>query len=715
MSGQITVNAYPASRRGFPEPARSSEDQLRERARRLETALNNMSQGLCMFNAAERLVVCNQRYLQMYRLSREAVKPGSTLADLLRFRSANGTFSRNIEEYRHELLAAIAEGKTTTRVVESAGRTIRVVNEPMAGGGWVATHEDITERRRAERELSRTRSFLDTVIENIPATVIVKDARDLRFLLVNQAGEQLLGISRQDLIGKTAHDIYPPDQADYFVRHDFETLWSGSGVNVGEHELRTPHNGVRFVASKKLAIMGDKGEPEYLLTVVEDITERKRASDQIAHLAHHDALTQLPNRASFNERLADTLARAKTTGESFAVLCIDLDRFKEVNDVFGHSVGDDLLREVSRRLQTVLDKGFIARLGGDEFTMIVGDNPQPAAVAALADRVLATVAEEIDLDGCRLRIGMSIGVAIFPGDGADLTTLLSNADAALYRAKGEGRNCIRFFEPEMDRRLRERRALQHELRTAVSRGELQLYYQPQAQMGREIVGFEALVRWWHPTRGLIAPATFIPLAEENGLIIPIGEWILREACREAASWARPLQIAINLSPVQFRHGDLPALVHAILLETGLAPDRLELEITENVLMGDFSRAVGILRRLKGLGVRISMDDFGTGYSSLSYLQSFPFDKIKIDQAFISNLDRNAQSAAIVRAVIGLGRGLALPVVAEGVETEEQLKFLRHEACDEIQGFLIGQPRPIEDYAELVGRPPAPARKALLAG
>jgi EAL domain-containing protein (putative c-di-GMP-specific phosphodiesterase class I) len=302
-------------------------------------------------------------------------------------------------------------------------------------------------------------------------------------------------------------------------------------------------------------------------------------------------------------------------------------------------------------------------------------------------------------------------VAIYPGDGADAATLLGNADAALYRAKTDGRGTIRFFHADMDQRLRERRALQHELRSALDNEELVLHYQPQASIRGEITGFEALVRWFHPSRGLVPPGDFIPLAEESGSIIAIGEWILRHACREAAGWPNPLQVAINLSPVQFRHGDLPGLVHTVLLETGLAPGRLELEITEGVLIGDYSRAVSILRRLKMLGVRIAMDDFGTGYSSLSYLQAFPFDKIKIDRAFIANLDRNAQSAAIIRAVIGLGRGLNLPVVAEGVETKDQLAFLSREACDEVQGYLIGRPGPIDNFAAMVGRPAESMRTA----
>jgi EAL domain-containing protein (putative c-di-GMP-specific phosphodiesterase class I) len=291
-----------------------------------------------------------------------------------------------------------------------------------------------------------------------------------------------------------------------------------------------------------------------------------------------------------------------------------------------------------------------------------------------------------------------MGIAIYPNDGTDAATLLTNADAGLYRAKREGRGSVRFFEAQMDQRLRERRALQHDLRAAIEHDELRVYFQPQAAIDGRILGFEALVRWQHPTRGLISPGLFIPLAEETGVIVLIGEWILRRACREAASWDQPLQIAINLSPVQFRHGDLPALVHSILLETGLAPHRLTLEVTESVLIDDFSRAVAILRRLKALGVRIAMDDFGTGYSSLSYLQAFPFDKIKIDQAFISNLDKSLQSAAIVRAIIGLGRALSLPITAEGVETAEQLAFLARESCDEVQGYLIGKPLPIEAYA-----------------
>jgi diguanylate cyclase (GGDEF)-like protein len=436
-----------------------------------------------------------------------------------------------------------------------------------------------------------------------------------------------------------------------------------------------------------------------------DNNARRPADERITYLAHRDALTGLPNRAAFNEHLAKTLGSAAGR-ESFALLCVDLDRFKEINDTFGRAVGDELLREACRRLSTIAGGAFLARVGGDEFIILASGESQPAAAASLAEQLLACAAERVLVDGHELRIGLSIGVAIYPDDGKDAASLLGNAEAALYRAKSEGRGTIRFFEAETDRALRERRALQHDLRSAIEGNQLALYYQPQARMGGEIVGFEALLRWNHPTRGLIPPNTFIPLAEESGLIIEIGDWVLREACREAASWTKPLQIAVNLSPVQFRHGDLAAMVHSVLLATGLSAKRLEVEITEGVLVADFSRAISILRRLKALGVRIAMDDFGTGYSSLSYLQAFPFDNVKIDRSFISSLESNGQSATTVRAVIGLARSLDLPIVAEGVETAEQLKFLAAEFCDKVQGYHVGRPQPISAYADVVGRPAA---------
>jgi EAL domain-containing protein (putative c-di-GMP-specific phosphodiesterase class I) len=314
---------------------------------------------------------------------------------------------------------------------------------------------------------------------------------------------------------------------------------------------------------------------------------------------------------------------------------------------------------------------------------------------------------EFVIDDKNIHVAITAGISIYPRNGEDAAALLANADAALFRAKEDARGTVRVFEAEMDQQIRDRRAMHQDLSSAVKNGELILNYQPQARIGRDVVGFEALVRWIHPVRGMVSPGEFIPLAEESGLIVEMGEWILRESCREAASWQKPLQIAVNLSPVQFLHGDLVGLVHSILLETGLTPGRLELEITEGVLIRDFDRSLALLRRLKALGVRIAMDDFGSGYSSLSYLQSFPFDKIKIDRAFIMNLGVNPQSAAIVRAVIGLGHGLDVPIVAEGVETGDQLAFLAEEHCDQVQGYYIGKPAPIRQYATLIGRPADP--------
>jgi diguanylate cyclase (GGDEF)-like protein len=428
----------------------------------------------------------------------------------------------------------------------------------------------------------------------------------------------------------------------------------------------------------------------------------KRAAERIAHMAHHDPLTGLPNRTAFATHFATVLDRA-VTGSGFAVLCVDLDRFKEINDLFGHPAGDRVLREVSNRLLMAAKGGFVARLGGDEFTIIAEGLEDPSVAASLAEGMLSAMSAHLEIESQSIAVGLSVGVAMYPQDGADAATLLNNADAALYRAKSEGRGTVRFFASEMDRQLRAKRSLQHDLRSALERDEFQIFYQPQAVTNGDVTGFEALIRWQHPKRGMVPPAEFIPLAEESSLIVSIGEWVLREACAEAASWPRPLKVAVNLSPVQFKQGDLPTVVHEILLQTGLSPSRLELEITEGVLIGDFSRALSILRRLKALGVRIAMDDFGTGYSSLSYLQSFPFDKIKIDRSFIMNVQSSHESAAIVRAVIGLARGLNVPVAAEGVETAEQLRFLSEESCSEIQGFLIGRPSPIESYSDMVGR------------
>jgi len=686
---------------------RRADKQLREQKLQLDTALNNMSQGLNMFDAAGRLVVCNERYLQIYRLSPDIVQPGCTVQHLVNARIASGTFfSIDPQQYINELLETMVKREPThTEIDLPDGRTISVLGRSTPdGNGWVVTHEDITERRRTEMERDRSQAFANVVIENVPSTIAVKDAATLRYVLINRSGEKYYGLSREDMIGKRSEDVFSKIEAETIAKHDQELLRTRRSQFYDERPVTTPNGEHRIAMTMRTPILDAQGEPKYLLTVIDDRTRRKRAEAEIARLVHHDMLTGLPNRTAFTECADATIEAATRDGHPFALMSIDFDRFKEVNDVYGHAAGDEFLRQASKRLQSVAGGAFLARLGGDEFIVIATDGDQPAAAEALANRMLATINDDFVINGQSVRAGISIGIAIFPADAGNATALLGNADAALYRAKADGRGTVRFFEAGMDKRLRERRVLQQELRTAVERHELTMHYQPQARISGEVIGFEALVRWKHPQRGMISPTVFIPLAEESSIITSMGEWIIREACREAASWPNPLQVAINLSPIQFRHGDLPELVNTVLQETGLSPSRLELEITEGVLIDDFARAVAILRQLKGLGVRIAMDDFGTGYSSLSYLQSFPFDKIKIDQAFISNLERNPQSATIIRAVIGLARGLKLPVLAEGVETKEQRAFLAKECCDEIQGYLIGRPLPIEDYAALTGHP-----------
>jgi diguanylate cyclase (GGDEF)-like protein len=422
-----------------------------------------------------------------------------------------------------------------------------------------------------------------------------------------------------------------------------------------------------------------------------------------AQLAAHDPLTGLTNRASLNDRLGVLLARETLLDAPVAVLCVDLDRFKAVNDTLGHPIGDALLKKVAERLRTAAGDGnVVARLGGDEFAIVQIDAEQPQGAEALAARIVDLIGRTYIIAGHMVNIGASVGVALAPSDGSDADTLLKRADLALYCAKGDGRGVFRRFASEMDAGMNARRLLELDLRRALALKQFELVYQPQVQLeGGTIVGFEALLRWRSPARGLVPPAGFIPLAEEIGLIVPIGEWVLRTACHEAASWPKHVSIAVNLSPVQFRSGRLVKTVVSALAASGIDPTRLELEITEGALLENTEAVLQSLRALRTLGVRISMDDFGTGYSSLSYLQKFPFDKIKIDQSFIRGMEDNPDCGAIVRAVVGLGASLGMKTTAEGVETAEQLARIRAEGCNEVQGYLTGRPVSPQDAAALL--------------
>ena len=569
----------------------------------------------------------------------------------------------------------------------------------------IALFDDVTDRQSLSKELENTKKFLELVVDNIPVSLIVERVSDGRYLLANRSAEAILNRRREDATGLTAADIFNPKEAKLIIARD-EAAIRKRGLLTEEHPISTK-DGLRLFLTRRMTVLDEAGEPQYLIKTHEDVTDRRQTESRMAHMAYHDGLTDLPNRAAFLQALAQMIEACAGTDEEFAVLSVDLDGLKEVNDVFGHAVGDKLLIEVARRIQAAARGGVVARLSGDEFGLII-DGKQPAAGLALAEQLAVALANEFVIDGKSVRTGCTTGISVFPHNGSDAAALLANAGAALFRAKAKSRGSISVYEPEMDQQIRDRRVLHQDLSLAIKNGELSLYYQPQAVSrhtvaSSEVIGFEALARWLHPVRGFVPPSDFIPLAEESGLIVEMGEWILRQACREASSWPKALQVAVNLSPAQFMHGDVVGLVHSILLETGLAPGRLELEITEGVLIEDFDRGLALLRRLKALGVRVSMDDFGSGYSSLSYLQAFPFDKIKIDRAFVMNLGRNPQSASIVRAVIGLGHGLGMSIVAEGVETQEQLAFLADEGCDAVQGYFLGKPAPIGQYFALVGR------------
>jgi diguanylate cyclase (GGDEF)-like protein/PAS domain S-box-containing protein len=697
---------------------RASEEQRLQNAR-FDAALNNLPQGVTTYDAEGRFVVSNRRYIDMYDVPPEMARLGTPLEKLLGHRLALEGVSDDPAERVRALLAKLAAGApivTLSRLLD--GRTISITNLPVAGGGFVATHEDITARQQAERELASTKNFLDMIIESVPMPLVVKDPQTQQFTYVNQAYEEFIGRPRADLIGKTVHDIYPREYAQYVVERDNEAVAaaaSGTGIIKAEFPALTPR-GERIISTVRLAVRGAEDTPGHLISVLDDVTDRRKADEKVVHMALHDALTDLPNRTSFQARLREALARVER-GEKLAVHCLDLDNFKNINDALGHAVGDELLKTVASRLRgCVREVDAIARLGGDEFAIIQCPIEDAADAARLAQRIRDAIVRPFDLGGVQAVCNASIGIAVAPVDATAPDVLLKQADMALYSAKAEGRGVYRFFHPEMDARMRLRHAIEQDLRDAIAADGFRLHYQPVVDIASgEVAGFEALLRWPHKERGMIPPAEFISIAEESGLIIPLGEWVLRRALADASRWPEHVRIAVNLSPVQFRSSALVQTVIAACAAARVAPARLELEVTEAAFLAATKDVLATLDQLRHLGVKIVMDDFGTGYSSLNYLRRFRFDKIKIDRSFVRDLaDRGSLSAVIVEAVVRLARALDVTTTAEGVETVEQLDLIRAAGVTQMQGFLYSPARPLEEIDALFAADERPVARKISA-
>lgn len=666
----------------------------------LQTALTNMAHGVCMFDSDLRLVVCNARYSEMYNLRPEQTKPGTTLQSILEARVAVGMSPKDAGRYVHTRLAEVAAGNAYYAENElSDGRVYAVSHRPMPGGGWVAIHQDITEMKTVERALldstralKASNSRFAAALQNMSQGLCMVDASQ-RILVANERYRQIYDLPEELVKPGTAlnqilefrcasGNFIGPAPVEYIAAQmnnstDIEKLGNGRVVLVLRHPM-------------------DDG---CWLTTHEDITERWRNEARVSFMAHHDALTGLANRAALVEKIEDACARYRRWNEPFTVLLLDLDRFKQVNDTFGHPAGDELLKQVTQRIKATLQEtDVLARLGGDEFAIVqLNSTDQADAAIVLATQIIRLIGEPFSIDGNVVSIGASIGITLAPEHGVHADDLLKMADLALYHAKSLGRNRHAIFEPALGRAAVEKHVLENELRRAVARNEFEVHFQPIVDTKTLMMsGAEALIRWRHPERGLISPDKFIPLAEETGTILQIGEWMLQAACQEAAQWPSSVKVAVNISAVQLRNSGLLDYIMCVLVESGLPPERLELEITETALIEHGAECLALLKKLKNLGITVALDDFGTGYSSLNQLTMFPFDKIKIDKSFTRNMTNRADCAAIISAVLALAHSLDIQTTAEGVERIEQLRILHMAGVSSVQGFLIQRPSPASD-------------------
>jgi diguanylate cyclase (GGDEF)-like protein/PAS domain S-box-containing protein len=681
------------------------EDALKQQNLLFDAALENMAHGLCVYDKDMRLVCRNSRYLEFYKLTEEEAKPGTHLSELVDLTMRNGAFSAEYDA--EQIMSAAREriGNLDNAVLHrrmANGRLIAVRYRPLPDGGFVGTYEDITEREQAHEELSEQHRRFDAALNNMSQGLCMLDS-NLRVIVCNKRYTDIYrlspeivrpGVSMREIMEHScALGNHPAISAQKLHDEYVDKLKDG---------VRTVHR--HLGDGRIIKLHHSPMEHGGWVITYEDVTERHKAEARVAHMAQHDALTDLPNRVLFREEMNEGLGRVAADGTAMAVLCLDLDNFKTVNDRLGHAIGDRLLCWVADRLrESVGESDTIARLGGDEFA-VLQCGQQPASAERLARRLVEIISHPPAFDGQLVHSGVSIGVAIAPVDGLEAEQLMKCADLALYQAKAKGRGCYEFFLSEMEEQASTRHLLETDLRGALEAGEFHLVYQPQVRLdGGQLTGFEALLRWNNPRRGPISPADFIPVAEETGLIVPIGEWVLRTACAMAAQWPSFVTVAINLSPVQFRSRGLAAMVTSALAATGLAPDRLELEVTESVLLQDDAATIAILHQLRALGIRVSMDDFGVGYSSLSYLRKFPFDKIKIDRSFIGTLGETAGSEAIVRTIASLGTNLGMTTTAEGIETAEQLELVRRAGCTEGQGYHFSRPCAAADVFRIIDR------------